>query len=60
MMLVPGVSEMSFGLQVDAILSGELTGPSKTDGEKHSLIVATSLEDFCQEYLKVSKPEVNG
>ena len=48
-MLEPGVSEMSLGLQDLAGLSGSDTEPSKTEGEKHSLMVENSLAAFSHE-----------
>ena len=49
MILAPGVSEISRGEQVDCTRKGLSTDPNKILGEKHSRIVATSFEDFCQE-----------
>ena len=56
MMLEPGVSEISFGLQVGESVIGSLIGPRRMEGEKHSLITEVSVSDFCHEYHKHASP----
>ena len=54
--LAPGVSEMSLGLQVLFTVRGSSTDPNKIVGLKHSLMVAISVADFCQEYHRQASP----
>ena len=55
-MLAPGVSEISFGLQVSDNVSGSLIGPRRMEGEKHSRITDVSVSDFCHEYQRQASP----
>ena len=54
--LAPGVSEISFGLHELFTVKGSSTDPNKIVGLKHSLMVAISLADFCQEYHRQASP----
>ena len=44
------------GLQEDLTVKGSSTDPNNIVGLKHSLIVAISLADFCQEYHRQASP----
>lgn len=47
---------MSLGVHPLSRERGSLTGPKRIVGEKHSLIVETSVADFSQEYHRQASP----